>query len=104
MASWLTFGPYGDVLLGSEENPRYSTTSWIAMMFTASMGAGLLPGALPNLFFTSRHRRSARAPAATWPTICPYVPYLSLGDRALGDLLSPAIPIAYMLFVDNKKA
>ena len=43
MASWLAFGPYGDVLLGPEgEPPEYSTTSWIAMMFTASMGAGLI--------------------------------------------------------------
>ncbi|OUV68995.1 MAG: hypothetical protein CBC82_00370 [Cellvibrionales bacterium TMED122] len=39
MASWLAFGRYGDVLLGPEgEPPEYSTSSWIAMMFTASMG------------------------------------------------------------------
>ena len=43
MASWLAFGRYGDVLLGPEgEPPEYSTSSWIAMMFTASMGAGLI--------------------------------------------------------------
>ena len=43
MASWLAFGRYGDVLLGPDGEPReYSTSSWIAMMFTASMGAGLI--------------------------------------------------------------
>ena len=43
MASWLACGRYGDVLLGPEgEPPEYSTSSWIAMMFTASMGAGLI--------------------------------------------------------------
>ena len=43
MASWLAFGRYGNVLLGPEgEPPEYSTSSWIAMMFTASMGAGLI--------------------------------------------------------------
>ena len=35
-ASWLAFGPYGNVTLGTPgEVPEYSDLHWIAMMFTA---------------------------------------------------------------------
>ena len=40
---WLAFGPYGRVVLGKEgEQPEYSTYSWIAMLFCAGVGAGLM--------------------------------------------------------------
>ena len=40
---WLAFGRYGNVRLGDAgESPEFSTTSWMAMLFCAGVGAGLL--------------------------------------------------------------
>lgn len=40
---WLGFGRYGHVKLGrSDENPEFSNISWVAMMFSAGIGIGLV--------------------------------------------------------------
>ncbi|MCR9085108.1 MAG: BCCT family transporter [Rhodobacteraceae bacterium] len=40
---WLAFSPYGDIRLGADDDrPEFSTPSWIAMLFAAGMGVGLL--------------------------------------------------------------
>ncbi|MHA7263684.1 BCCT family transporter [Arthrobacter sp. TMN-37] len=42
-ALFLVFSRYGQIRLGrDDEKPRYSTPSWIAMMFSAGMGIGLM--------------------------------------------------------------
>lgn len=39
----LAFSPYGQIRLGKDDDrPEFSTTSWIAMLFSAGMGVGLL--------------------------------------------------------------
>ncbi|MFN3198288.1 MAG: BCCT family transporter [Bradymonadia bacterium] len=43
LALWLAFGKYGKLKLGRpEDEPEFSTASWIAMLFSAGMGVGLL--------------------------------------------------------------
>ncbi|MCR9194437.1 MAG: BCCT family transporter [Hyphomonas sp.] len=43
VAGWLAFGPYGRVRLGkADDRPDFSTLSWVAMLFTAGVGGGLL--------------------------------------------------------------
>jgi len=43
LAGFLAFGPYGRVKLGDDdEEPEFSTVSWIAMLFAGGMGAGLI--------------------------------------------------------------
>jgi glycine betaine transporter len=43
LAGFLAFGPYGSIRLGrDDEEPEFSFTSWIAMLFAGGMGAGLL--------------------------------------------------------------
>ena len=43
LATYLAFGPYGNIRLGADdEEPEFSTVSWIAMLFAGGMGAGLL--------------------------------------------------------------
>ena len=43
LSLWLAFGRYGKVVLGSEgEQPEFSTYSWVAMLFCAGIGAGLM--------------------------------------------------------------
>ncbi len=40
---WLAFSKYGDIRLGADDDrPEFSTPSWIAMLFAAGMGVGLL--------------------------------------------------------------
>lgn len=40
---WLAVGPYGKIPLGRDsEGPEFSTVSWVAMMFSAGMGIGLM--------------------------------------------------------------
>jgi BCCT family betaine/carnitine transporter len=40
---WLAFGRFGRVTLGTEgEKPEFSTYSWVAMLFCAGVGAGLM--------------------------------------------------------------
>jgi len=43
LAAFLALGPYGRVKLGADdEEPEFSTISWIAMLFAGGMGAGLI--------------------------------------------------------------
>lgn len=43
LSLYLAFGPYGHIRLGKDdEEPEFSTASWIAMLFAGGMGAGLL--------------------------------------------------------------
>lgn len=40
---WLSFSPYGQLILGEDdEKPKYSRSSWYAMLFAAGMGIGLV--------------------------------------------------------------
>jgi choline/carnitine/betaine transport len=42
-ALWLAFSRYGKITLGKEgEKPEFRTISWVAMMFSAGMGIGLM--------------------------------------------------------------
>ncbi|WP_235532594.1 MULTISPECIES: BCCT family transporter [unclassified Nocardioides] len=42
-AIWLALGKYGHIPLGrDDEEPEFRTSSWIAMMFSAGMGIGLM--------------------------------------------------------------
>ena len=43
LCMWLAFSRYGEIRLGSDDDrPEFSTPSWIAMLFAAGMGVGLL--------------------------------------------------------------
>ncbi len=43
LSLFLAFGPYGRIRLGADdEEPEFSTASWIAMLFAGGMGSGLL--------------------------------------------------------------
>ena len=94
MASWLAFGRYGDVLLGPEgEPPEYSTSSWIAMMFTASMGAGLIAWGFAEPVFYIETPPFGIAPHSDLAYEFAHMyPIYHWGHRALGDLLPARDP------------
>jgi choline-glycine betaine transporter len=39
---FLALSRYGRIKLGNDDEPEFSTTSWVAMMFSAGMGIGLM--------------------------------------------------------------
>lgn len=42
-AVWIGFSRFGDIVLGQDdEKPEFSTTSWLALLFAAGMGIGLV--------------------------------------------------------------
>jgi len=43
LSIWLAFSKYGRIKLGRDEDePEFSTVSWLSMLFAAGMGVGLL--------------------------------------------------------------
>jgi len=43
LCAWLAFSRYGDIRLGRDDDePEFSTISWLSMLFAAGMGVGLL--------------------------------------------------------------
>ncbi len=75
-ALWLAFSRYGKIPLGADgEGPEFRTVSWIAMMFSAGMGIGLMFYGVsePLTHFTSpppgtvRRRTRPRRSTSPWP-------------------------------------
>ena len=102
-AIWLAFGRFGGVLLGPEgEPPEFSEFSWIAMMFTAGIGAGLVAwGFAESIFYlqTPPFSIEPMSPAAyEWAHMYPIYHWCILPWAIYA---VPAVPIAYMLFVDR---
>ena len=43
LSIWLAVSPYGRIKLGKDDDePEFSTVSWLTMLFAAGMGVGLL--------------------------------------------------------------
>jgi BCCT family betaine/carnitine transporter len=100
-AAWLAFGRFGQIKLGlKDDKPEYSTTSWIAMMFTASMGASLIAWGFAEPIFYLETPPMGLEPhsseAFEWAHMYPLF-HWGLVPWAMYCL--PAVPIAYMLFV-----
>ena len=52
VAIFLIFSPWGSIRLGSDDSrPTMSTTSWLLVMFSASVGAGMVYWAAAEAFF-----------------------------------------------------
>ena len=100
-AGWLAFGRFGQIKLGlKDDKPEYSTTSWIAMMFTASMGASLIAWGFAEPIFYLQTPPLGIEPhssmAFEWAHMYPLF-HWGLVPWAIYCL--PSIPVAYMLFV-----
>ena len=67
LSGWLAAGRHGRIRLGADDDkPEFSTASWLAMLFAAGMGVGLLfwGVAEPMIHFTSPPIGEARTAAA----------------------------------------
>jgi len=105
-ALWLALGRYGHIKLGAKtEKPEYSNLHWIAMMFTAGIGSGLIIWGFAEPIhylktppfniepFSDKSREWAHMyPLFHW-SILPWAIYVV-----------PAVPIAYQLYVKGVKS
>jgi len=102
-ASWLAFGPYGKVVLGTPgEPPEYSNVHWIAMMFTAGIGGSLIAWGIAEPIFyvqTPPFGIEPHSPAAMeWAHMYPLFHW---GITPWAFYAIPTVPVAYMLFVNR---
>jgi BCCT family betaine/carnitine transporter len=100
-AGWLAFGRFGHVKLGQEdEEPEYSTTSWVAMMFTASMGASLIAwGFAEPIFYLETPPLGIEPHSSEAFEWAHMYPLFHWGVVPWAIYCLPAIPIAFALFV-----
>lgn len=103
-ALWLAFGRFRSVKLGDkEESPEFSTPHWIAMMFTAGIGAGLVTWAFGEPLNYISAPPFGITPlsdqAYEWAHMYPLIHW---GFVPWAFYAVAAVPIAYSLYVARK--
>ena len=99
LAGYMAFGPYGHVRLGADdEEPEFSTASWIAMLFAGGMGSGLLlwGAAEPMYHYISPPGMEGSTPAAARQALV--ITNLHWGLHAWSIYAVCALVIAYFTF------
>lgn len=105
LSVYLAAGPYGSVKLGKDdEEPEFSRTSWIAMLFAGGMGAGLLfwGPAEPLYHFTLPPGIEGATPEAA--RLAMILTNLHWGVHAWSIYAVCALVIAYYVFRQDKPA
>ncbi|MBT8080675.1 MAG: BCCT family transporter [Gammaproteobacteria bacterium] len=98
---WLAFGRYGKIVLGDpHETPEYADMHWVAMMFTAGIGAGLVQWGFAECIYYMTSPPYGLEPmsarAIEWAHMYPMFHW---GITPWAIYALPAVPVAYMLFV-----
>ena len=99
LAAVLALGPYGAIKLGHDDDePEFSTASWIAMLFAGGMGAGLLfwGPAEPIYHFTAPPGVEGGTPEAA--RLAMVITNLHWGLHAWSIYAVCALVIAYFIF------
>ncbi|MEM8572302.1 MAG: BCCT family transporter [Pseudomonadota bacterium] len=98
VALFLALSPYGKIRLGPDgAKPEFSTTAWIAMLFAAGMGVGLLfYGAAEPLTHFDQLSASMEPPGAAGYAL--FVTYLNWGFHAWAIYGVVGLIIAYFAF------
>ena len=102
---WLAFGRFGHVKLGApDEPPEYSDTHWVAMMFTAAIGAAVLTwGFSEPIFYLQTPPLDIAIGSSKSFEWAHMYPLLHWGIVPWSIYAVPAVPIAYMLYVKRYK-
>ena len=99
--AWLAFGRFGHVKLGAlDEGPEYSDVHWVAMMFTAAIGASVIAWgfAEPIYYLQSPPMGIAVGSPLSFEWAHMY-PLFHWGIIGWAIYALPVVPIAYMLYV-----
>ena len=102
---WLALGPHGNIKLGGADEPvEFSTPHWVAMMFTAGIGAGTVAwGFGEPLYYLETPPLGIEpysAAAYEWGHM---YPMLHWGIVPWSFYALPAVPIAYNLYVERAR-
>ncbi|MCZ0952529.1 MAG: BCCT family transporter, partial [Rhodospirillaceae bacterium] len=102
---WLALGPHGSVKLGGADEPvEFSTPHWVAMMFTAGIGAGTVAWGFGEPIYYLETPPLGIAPysseAYEWGHM---YPMLHWGIIPWAFYALPAVPIAYTLYVERAR-
>ena len=102
---WLALGPHGSVRLGGIAEPvEFSTPHWVAMMFTAGVGAGTVAWGFGEPIYYLETPPLGIEPyssaAYEWGHM---YPMLHWGIIPWAFYAVPAVPIAYSLYVDRSR-
>ena len=103
LSGYMAFGPYGHIRLGKDdEEPEFSTASWIAMLFAGGMGSGLLlwGPAEPMYHYISPPGMEGGTPAAARQALV--ITNLHWGLHAWAIYAVCALVIAYFTFRRNE--
>lgn len=103
LSLYMAFGPYGSIRLGKDdEEPEFSTLSWIAMLFAGGMGSGLLlwGPAEPMYHYISPPGMEGGTPAAARQSLV--ITNLHWGFHAWAIYAICALVIAYFTFRRNQ--
>ena len=98
---WLAFGPYAHVKLGAaDEPPEYSDAHWVAMMFTAAIGAGVIAwGFAEPIYYLQTPPMGIEVGSSKSFEWAHMYPLFHWGIMGWAIYAVPAVPIAYMLYV-----
>lgn len=98
---WLAFGPYGRVKLGApDEAPEYSDIHWVAMMFTAAIGASVIAwGFAEPIYYLQTPPLGIDVGSSQAFEFAHMYPLFHWGIIGWAIYALPAVPIAYMLYV-----
>lgn len=102
---WLAMGKYGNVKLGdADAKPEFSTASWIAMLFTAGIGSGLMYWGTIEwawyYLYPPYQIEPKSVEAADWAATYGMFHW---GFTAWAIYCLPALPIAYAMYVRKYK-
>ena len=98
VAIYLAFSSFGSIKLGPDDStPEFSTTAWVAMLFAAGMGVGLLfYGAAEPLTHFGQLQHYTEAPHAAGLAL--FITYLNWGFHAWAIYGVVGLVIAYFAF------
>lgn len=101
---WLAASKYGRVKFGPPDSqPEFSTMSWIAMIFTAGIGGGIMVwGVIEWAYYYTAPpfgMESGSVEAGQWAATYPLFHW---GFTAWAIYCLPALPLAYLFHVRNK--
>ncbi|SHJ78288.1 betaine/carnitine transporter, BCCT family [Dethiosulfatibacter aminovorans DSM 17477] len=99
---WLAFSKYGKIKLG-EGKPEFSTFSWIAMLFCAGLGSGIMyMGTIEWSYYILTPPFGIEAYSADAYKFAQSYALFHWGPHAWAMYCLPTIPIAYYYYVKKK--
>lgn len=106
LALYLSFSKYGKIKLGNLDKPRYSTLSWIGMIFTSTMAADMLYWALIEWIYYYQSAPFGIAPdsrtiAETQDIVAAY-PLFHWGVMSWIYFILPGAIVGFMMFVKKR--